>query len=99
MIGAFVIKTRDGRIQEKESTSQFKSPPTPRNEMSTNGGEDLERMVDERRDGKPLKVNSNWMYRKSNGQNMNYTLDMCNGGVFAVMDDCNNMIVLLLDYA
>eukprot|EP01083_Nonionella_stella_P038093 103744_1 len=99
MIGAFVIKTCDGRIQEKEPTSQFKSPPTPRNEMSTNGGEDLERMVDERGEGKPLKFSSNWMYCKRNGQNMNHSLDICNGGVFAVMDDCNNMILLLLDYA
>eukprot|EP01083_Nonionella_stella_P168901 571578_1 len=68
-------------------------------QMSTNGGEDLERMVDERREGKLLKFSSNWMYCKRNGQNMNHTLDMCNGGVFAVMDDCNNMILLLLDYA
>eukprot|EP01083_Nonionella_stella_P038094 103747_1 len=96
MIGTPVIKTRGGQIQEKETRSQFKSLPT---HIVFVLGEDLERMADERRDRKPLKFSSNWMYCKRNGQNMNHSLDICNGGVFAVMDDCNNMILLLLDYA
>eukprot|EP01083_Nonionella_stella_P157689 512211_1 len=90
MIGTHVIKTRDGRPDPRERnhiTSHYHHKSLPR--------EDLERMADERREFKRLKT----LEIQQQLAVLQEEWDMCNGGVFAVMDDCNNMILLLLDCA